>query len=356
LDYGRRSSDAHGFGAFMPTQHVLCLFGIDYGCPFSAFCPCSWSEGGVRGGGWHPSGDANAIVKSKKCLLVLVEKSEGLCFGNVGEHRFCRATECKIRKHQGGQANKFDMGCDAGWFIPSKLQTLRDKGAAFKTHFLDVTKITDDTLSVLQDTMMRKTTAEWEWFIAEAKVEWEEFVARHPLRAVEELSSGEKVEDNDSIGSIVGNFMVYLIPDEFTWREPLQRPPTLNLKHTGSANEDIEELQAIMEDLSTTGPFALATKAQKDAVEVLEYVWGTVSDLIKAVDRLNKRIRIWRQVMGDFGVLRDDQEVSDICSGMSHIMSALDDVERGTVARFEEVSSHFENWDQDNVQNLRHLN
>ena len=38
------------FGAFMPTQRVLCLFGIDYGCPFPAFCPRSWSKGGVRGG------------------------------------------------------------------------------------------------------------------------------------------------------------------------------------------------------------------------------------------------------------------------------------------------------------------
>jgi hypothetical protein len=41
---------------------------------------------------------------------------------------------------------------------------------------------------------------------------------------------------------------------------------------------------------------------------------------------------------------------------MSHIMSTLDDVERGIVARFEEVSSRFEDWDEDNVQNLKHLN
>ena len=68
----------------------------------------------------------------------------------------------------------------------------------------------------------------------------------------------------------------------------LQKPPTLNVKHSGSINQDIEELQAIMEDLSTTGPFSLSTKAQEDAVEVLEYVWGTVFGLIKAVDHLNK--------------------------------------------------------------------
>ena len=58
--------------------------------------------------------------------------------------------------------------------------------------------------------------------------------------AVEELSSGEELEDEDSFESIEGAFMVYLTPDEFTWRETLQRPPTLNIKRTGSVNEDIE--------------------------------------------------------------------------------------------------------------------
>ena len=109
--------------------------GLTTDVPSLRSAPALGARGGF-GGGWHPSVDVNAIGKSKKCPLVLIEKSDGLCLGNVGEHRFCRAAECKIRKHQGGKANKFDMGCDAGWFIPSKLQTLSDKGAAFKTPFL----------------------------------------------------------------------------------------------------------------------------------------------------------------------------------------------------------------------------
>ena len=110
------------------------------------------------------------------------------------------------------------MGCDSRWFIPSKSQSLSGKGAAFKTHFLDSAKITDDTLSVLQDTMTRKTAAEWEMFIAEAKVEWEEFAARRPLRAAEELSSGDELEVDDSFESTEGDFMVYLTPVVFNWR------------------------------------------------------------------------------------------------------------------------------------------
>ena len=133
----------------------------------------------------------------------------------MGEHRFCRAKECKIRKHQGGQANKFDMGCDSGWFIASKSQTLSDMGAAFNTHILDAAKITVNTLHVLQDTMPRKKTAEWETIIAEAKVEWEDFVTRCPLRVVKELSSEEELDDDDSFESTEGNFMGYLTPDTF---------------------------------------------------------------------------------------------------------------------------------------------
>ena len=70
---------------------------------------------------------------------------------------------------------------------------------------------------------------------------------------VEELSSGEELEDDDSFESTKGNFMGYLTPDTF-------EPPSLNIKHLSNINEDIEELHANMEDLLTTVPFALSTK------------------------------------------------------------------------------------------------
>ncbi len=264
--------------------------GLTTDVPSLRSAPALGARGGGVGGGWHPTVDVNASGQSQKFRLVWVKKSEGLCFGNVGEHRFCRATECKIRKHQGSQGNKFDMGCDSGWFIASKSQALSDKAAAVKTHFLDAAKITDDTLSVLQDTMTRKTTAEWETFIAEANVEWEGFVTRRPFCVVEELSLEEELEDNDSFESTEGNFIGYLILNTFEWRETLQKPPSLNIKHSSNINEDIEDLHAIMEDLSTTVPFALSTKVREDAVEVLEYIWSTVFDLIKAVDCLNRRV------------------------------------------------------------------
>ncbi len=57
--------------------------------------------------------DMNAIGKSRMFQLVLVERSDSLCFGMVGGKRFCRRYGCKVKSH----SKKFQMGCNAGWFI-----------------------------------------------------------------------------------------------------------------------------------------------------------------------------------------------------------------------------------------------
>ena len=85
-------------------------------------------------------------------------------------------------------------------------------------------------------------------------MEWEYFTARRPLRANNELSSGEELEDDDSFKSTEGDFMAYLTPDEFNRRKTLQKPPTLNITCTGSINEDIEELQATVRLTSIDHP------------------------------------------------------------------------------------------------------
>ncbi len=68
-----------------PRSAFSVSLGLTTDVPSLRSAPALGAQGGF-GGGWHPSVDVNAIGKSKKCPLVLVEKSEGLCFGNVGEH------------------------------------------------------------------------------------------------------------------------------------------------------------------------------------------------------------------------------------------------------------------------------
>jgi hypothetical protein len=41
----------------------------------------------------------NAIGKSRMFQLVLVERSDSLCFGMVGRKCFCRSNGCKVKFH-----------------------------------------------------------------------------------------------------------------------------------------------------------------------------------------------------------------------------------------------------------------
>jgi hypothetical protein len=131
------------------------------------------SSGGGDGDGWHPSTDVHALGKSKLFALVEVGRTEGLCFGLIGNggKRFCRSTGCKVRNH----ANKFRMGCEAGWFIAAKGQVVTKTPSAFVAPFLDSAKVTEDTLAFVSNALNCKTMVEWESFIEDAKAEWEDF-------------------------------------------------------------------------------------------------------------------------------------------------------------------------------------
>jgi hypothetical protein len=99
--------------------------------------------------------------------MVLVEQSMDLCFGMIEGKRFCLSKGCCTKLH----AKKFQMGCEQGWFIPSKSQVLIGGATAFIAPFMDASKITDDSLAFLKNSLIPKTTAEWEEFIMEAKKE-----------------------------------------------------------------------------------------------------------------------------------------------------------------------------------------
>ena len=92
--------------------------------------------------------DRNAIGKGGKSriTMVLVEQSMDLCFGMIGGKCFCLSEGCRAKSH----AKKFQMGCERGWFIPSKSQVLIGGATAFIAPFLDAAKITDDSLAILK--------------------------------------------------------------------------------------------------------------------------------------------------------------------------------------------------------------
>jgi hypothetical protein len=180
-------------------------------------------------GGWRVASDVNAFGKLRKLSLVLVGRSEGLCFGliRVGGKCFCHyRVACRIKTH----STKFHMGCNSGWFIAAKGQQGTQNPSAFITPFLDLAKMTKDTLTIVKGSDNKRTTAEWEVLIAAAQAEWEEFDAQRPLRAVMEQSSGEEGHD-ESIGSTEGELFggCYFSPENFGWKKAPKAPVPLKL-------------------------------------------------------------------------------------------------------------------------------
>ena len=136
------------------------------------------------------------------------------------------------------------------------------------------------------------------------KEEWVEFEAQHPLRMVEELLSGEEL-DKESMESTEEELFdgCYFSPKEFEWTAALKDARPFVLAKAGEEvntklEDDIKELQAAVEDLGTLHGL-LAKASREDSLEVLAYVWILVAEVIKAIDRLNKRVLVWKEVLGD---------------------------------------------------------
>jgi hypothetical protein len=101
--------------------------------------------------------------------------------------------------------------------------------------------------------------------------------------------------------------------------------------------EDIEELQAAVEDLAEYYSL-LSVASHADDYEILEYVWLSVREVIKVIDQINGRMQGWKEVMGDFSVLQEERGALDICNKLWGVLSQMDARELGLSARVEDLS------------------
>jgi hypothetical protein len=203
---------------------------------------------------------------------------------------------------------------------------------------------------------------EWEVFILEAQEEWSDFKTRHPLQLVEEQSCREEIEDK-SMGLTKGELFskFYLSPKDFTWKEPTNEPCPLNIcskalegaKSNRRAEDDIADLQAAVEDLAILNG-AVAKALWKNAVEVLDYLWLSVCEAIKAIDCLNHQVQVWKEVVGNFAVLQDNRGAIVICSKLSSVLGDIDALKLDD--RFDEMLQRFDVWEGDDIRNHTHLN
>ena len=170
--------------------------------------------GGGEDIGWRPSTDANNIGKSRSIHLVLVKNtSSKICFGCIGtdERRFCRSPQCTTKAHK---KTRFDMGCDAGYFIATRRSS--SLIAAFRAPFLDAAKLTEEVRAIVEDQGPdgERTTRQWEEFMVEAKVAWhvlEEERDRRQAGGIIREGSDEDEETKDQAVDLPDT------PSEYEW-------------------------------------------------------------------------------------------------------------------------------------------
>ncbi len=177
---------------------------------------------------------------------------------------------------------------------------------------------------------------------------------------MEELSSGEEI-DNESMGLTEGELFdrCYLSLEDVAWKEPAKEPCPLNIskalegaKSDRRAKDDIAELQEVLEDLAILYG-AVAKALQEKAAEVLDYLWLSVGEAIKAIDCLNHQVRAWKEVVGNFAVLRKDRGAIDICSKLTSVLGDIDALKLD--GRLDAMLHGFNVWDGDNIRNLTYL-
>jgi len=275
--------------------------------------------GGVGGGGeevgWRPSTDANNIGKSRSIHLVLVKNTNSkICFGCIGtdERRFCRSPQCTTKAHK---KTRFDMGCDAGYFIATRRAS--SLLAAFRAPFLDAAKLTEEVRAIVEDQgpAGERTTRQWEEFMVEAKVAWrvlEEERDRRQAGGIIREGSDEDGETKDQAFDLPDT------PSEYEWEDGISiEEVTFKAEET----ED-EEVPAIMELREAVRELSqkqnlMAKASRLDALGSMDYLWKSIARLGVALEVSNKSVRFVREELGDISELHAEHGVYDVCEGVT---------------------------------------
>ena len=298
-----------------PSYHSLC-------CPRLAVGEFS---GGGADSDWLPSSDRHALRsnrgKLRETSLICVRADERICFGLIGNKRFCRSKNCKVKKHTKSRFSM--MGARAGWFLPAK-STLTGEPTAYIRPFLDVNKITQETEEDLL-VMETRTTADWERFMAIAQEEWDDLESRG-LGNIQEgvgVDEDDDVDDEESEESdyemCEGNMHLTKPPATFVWATELDSDRALeralktelDLGSPKESQEAVEALQAAFGDLEGLVVDS-RQEARKDALDVLTHIGFSVTEIVGTINRINKRGRRWLNDIGSIEELRDETGRRDI--------------------------------------------
>ena len=180
------------------------------------------------------------------------------------------------------------------WLVHPRKPNLEGVPNAFAAPFLDASKITKDTAYDLQNNFTSCTTPEWERFIVDTQEEWEKLQARR-LANIQESGDSYKQddEDDDNKGTMwEGKLILNSPPMDFEWSVDLVTPGVTRAlldKGTPSENleESVKELKMAFEDIDDL-IVESRLAARRDTLKALTYMNTSVSDLIHAIDQINR--------------------------------------------------------------------
>ena len=215
------------------------------------------------------------------------------------------------------------MGARGGWFLPAKT-TLTGEPTAYIRPFLDIKKITQETEEELL-AMVKRTTADWERFIAISQEEWDDFESRG-LGNIQEgagVDEDDDVDDEESEESdyemCEGNMHLKKPPAIFVWDTELDAEHALEraLKtelDRGSPKESQEAVEALQAAFGDLEGLVVDSRqeARKDALDVLTHIGFSVTEIVATINRINKRGRRWLSDIGSIDELRDETGRHDI--------------------------------------------
>jgi hypothetical protein len=104
----------------------------------------------------------------------------------------------------------------------------------------------------------------------------------------------------------------------------------------------VEDLHVLYSDVSKA--------LQDQLVEVLEYIWLSVAEVIKAIDCLNVRVRLWKEV-----VLHGERGSMDMSFKLANALGLFDALEIDIASCLDKMSQRLDLWEDNNMPNLMHL-
>jgi len=210
------------------------------------------------------------------------------------------------------------MGARGGWFLPAKT-TLSGEPTAFIHPFLDVSKITQETGESLLEMDMR-TTDDWERCIAISQEEWEDLESR----GLGNIQEGMGVDEDDDVDD-----------EDSKERECEMCEGTLHLKKPPT----IGDLKGFVVDLRRD--------SRKDALDVLTHVGFSVTEIVGAINPINKRGRRWLSDIGSIDDLRDETGRQDITLVEAAIKGMAGTPQDNLSGEVEELSRNLDGVDAD---------